>query len=263
MFFRGDAAVKFYFMLPFVALAAWLGVQPRVSAGPVGFPSTPSLTIPPARGSFDLTACDYNKQYCAGGVNTPVTFARGPTASQTVAAGASGAKAQMSLQPSPKASATLKATATGSTGNVLLTYFFGVAARSGFTPAPITFSAKGSASAAGDSTALASVQVQTFGAPLGQLFSYTACTAPCADGLPPQGSFSASKRLFIAANTVYSVSMSIDLTVDGVNGQVGLGTAAGSVDPVITIDPDYASGFQLLLSRNVGNVFDDSGKPAF
>jgi hypothetical protein len=95
------------------------------------------------------------------------------------------------------------------------------------------------------------------------LFSYTACTAPCADGLPPQGSFSASKRLFIAANTVYSVSMSIDLTVDGVNGQVGLGTAAGSVDPVITIDPDYASGFQLLLSRNVGNVFDGSRKPAF
>jgi len=196
-------------------------------------------------------------------VNTPVTFARGPTASQTVAAGASGAKAQMSLQPSPKASATLKATQTGSTGNVLLTYFFGVAARFGFTPAPITFSAKGSASAAGDSTALASVQVQTVGGPLGQLFSYTACTAPCADGLPPQGSFSASKRLFIAANTVYSVSMSIDLTVDGVNGQVGLGTAAGSVDPVITIDPDYASGFQLLLSRNVGNVFDGSRKPAF
>ena len=70
--------MKFYFMLPFVALAAWLGVQPRVSAGPVGFPSTPSLTIPPARGSFDLTAYDYSKQYCAGGVNTPIIFRARP-----------------------------------------------------------------------------------------------------------------------------------------------------------------------------------------
>jgi hypothetical protein len=170
----------------------------------------------------------------------------------------------VSIQPAPKASATLKATQTGSTGFVLLTYFFGVAARSGLTPAPITFSANGSASAAGDSTALASVKVQTFGGTLGELFSYTACTAPCADGLPPQSSFSASKRIFIAANTLYSVLMSVDLTVDGVNGHVGLGKAAGSVDPIITLDPQYASGgYQLLLSRNVGDVLDGGRKRTF
>lgn len=261
MFFRGDAVVKLYFMPPLVALAAWLGVQPRVSAGPVGFPITPSLTIPPARGSFQLAVCDYTKQSCSGGQNRPVNFSRGPMANQTVTAGSSVAKGKMSIQPSSKVSASLKATAS-STGFATLTYFFGVAARSGFTPAPITFSANGNVSTAGDSTALASVKVQTFGAPLGQLFSYSACNALC-DGLPPQSSFSASKRLFIAANTLYSVSMSIDLAVDGVNGHVGLGEAAASLDPVIAIDPQYASGFRLLLSRNVGNVLDGPDKPVF
>ncbi len=57
--------------------------------------------------------------------------------------------------------------------------------------------------------------------------------------------------------------MSIDLAVDGVNGHVGLGEAAASLDPVIAIDPQYASGFRLLLSRNVGNVLDGPDKPVF
>jgi hypothetical protein len=242
--------------LPLISLAACLIAQPPASAGPVspgGVDLIPPLVIPPPSGTYDLTVCDQNKLYCSGGTNTTVSFSRSTSSSQTVTDGSSSATEHMNIQPQAKASATLKTTA-GSTANVILVYFFGVSARDGATPAPITISASGNASTSGDSMASASVQVQQRGGQLGQLFSYTACTAPCFSNFPVQPSFNASKKIFIAPNTVYSVVMSIDLTVDGVNGQTGLGQASAAVDPIITVDPEYASGYRLVLSRNVGNV---------
>ena len=240
------------FTLPFVVLTAWLVAQSEVSAGPVSFPS--AVVIPSARGSIDLTICDENQFYCKGGVNTPILFPPNQS-SQTVKDGASSATGTMTSTPSPSISASMYATAS-STAELLFAYYFGFAVRPGLTliGAHITFAASGKASGSGDFTASASVQVQRAGARLGEMFSYYACTAPCADGLPAQSSFSASKNLQVYGNTLYSVVMTVDLTADGVNGTTGAAKALGSIDPIITIDPQYASDFQLLLSPYVGNA---------
>jgi hypothetical protein len=249
--------MKSSFSLPLVlctaCLVAWFGARPQAFAGPVSPGGValipPPLVIPPPHGSYTLTVCDYNKQYCSGGANTPVSFSRSSSSSQTITDGASTATGLMDIKPSPGASAFMK-TSEGSSAFVLLTYWFGVTARSGLEPAPVTITAQGKASASATGQASAYVNVQDSLGRFPALFFYQAVSS----GGP--SSFSASKKIFIAPNTLYAVTLSIDLTVDEFSGQNSMvGQAAASVDPIIAIDPEYAAGgYRLLLSRNVGNV---------
>jgi hypothetical protein len=251
------------FTLPFIALIAWLGAQSEASAINVSFPSP--LSIPPAAGLILLGPCDAvvvaDTGNCGSGGNTQITFPPN-TATATATSGASSSSGSITYQASSSPStvvssmsAVLDASEAGSTAELLLTYFFGVAVRPGLTllDAKINVNTIGMASVTPNtnngSSAYVSVQIQRDGSPLGSLLSEYACTAPCPNGLTAQNSFSTSQNIPVSANVLYSVSMSIALTVDGVAFASGFAKALGSIDPVITIDPTEANDFQLVVSN--------------
>jgi hypothetical protein len=251
------------FTLPFIALIAWLGAQPEASANPVSFPSP--LTILPAVGQIFLNVCDAvvegDTGNCAGGGNSQIKFPP-DTATATAASGMSSASASITYQPSSSPStvvssmsADLDASKSGSTADLLLTYFFGVAVAPGLTliDAKINVTTSGMVSATpntknGTSSDI-SVQIERAGGPLGGLLSEYACTDPCPNGLPAKNSFSTSQNIPVSANVLYAVTLSIDLSVDGVAFASGFANAFGSIDPVITIDPTEANDFQLVVSN--------------
>jgi hypothetical protein len=61
-------------------------------------------------------------------------------------------------------------------------------------------------------------------------------------------SFSIASQVTLTSNTVYDITMSLDLSTQTA------GNLSGYLDPIITIDPNSANSFSLELSPGVGNT---------
>jgi hypothetical protein len=242
-------------ILPFVALVAYLGAQSENSAKTIGN-LFPSLTVPPATGSIQLIACDSSGTCSANaGAEGGGEFQfpqRRPT--QTITRGSNSATATINYKPS-LFSSSISARLYGYPGSedyVTFTYFFGFGYPPGVTGeigAAVTANIQTSGNVSGGPSSLAQVRIFPQFQFNNTVFSDYACTATCPDGASLKGSFSDAKNLHFYENTIYVIQMTIGLSFT--NSTAGRTLATASIDPIVTMDPQSASHFQLVLSPNL------------
>jgi hypothetical protein len=239
-------------VLPLVAIVAYFGVQSENFAKPIGGLLSSALPLPPATGSIQLTICDFAEISCPF-QSTQVQFPPDQVTKKIVK-GSNSAAATINYVSSLSPSSSISARLSGypaSEDYVIFTYFFGFTLPPGVTAGigpPFTGKINTSGQVSGGPSSLAQVRIFPqfqFNSPI---FSDYACTATCS-GLPLKGSFSDNKTLRFYAYTVYVLQMNIGLSFT--NSTAGKTTATASIDPIITIDPQYASDFQLVLSPNL------------
>jgi hypothetical protein len=245
--------MKSHAILPFVALVAYLGAQSENSAKTIGNPF-PTFTVPPATGDFRLIACDSSGN-CDGTSNEGTQVQFPPNlATQTIKRSSNSAKGTINYNPS-LFSSSISARLYGYPGSedyVLFTYFFGF----GYPPgvvgeigAAVAANIQTSGNVSGGPSSLAQVRIFPQLQFNNTIFSDYACTATCPDGAPLKGSFSDAKNLHFYESTIYVIQMTIGLSF--INSTAPRTLATASIDPIVTIDPQFASHFQLVLSPNL------------
>jgi hypothetical protein len=245
--------MKIHTILPMVALVAYLGTQSESFAKTIGNPFPP-FTVPPATGNFRFIACDSSGN-CAGTSNEGIQVQFPPNlATQTINRGSNSAKGTINYNPS-LFSSSISARLYGypaSEDYVTFTYFFGF----GYPPRVIgeigpavTANIQTSGKVSGGPSSLAQVRIFPQFQFSNTIFSDYACTATCPNGAPLKGSFSDAKNLHFYENTIYVIQMTIGLSFTNSTAPRTLATA--SIDPIVTIDPQFASHFQLVLSPNL------------
>jgi hypothetical protein len=213
----------------------------------------PSLTVPPASGNFVLEACDYSGT-CAGTSNTGIEVHFPPNlATQTIKRGSYAAKGTINYSAS-LFSSSISARVFGYPGSeayVTFTYFFGFASPPHIVQLgpPITANIQTSGKVSGGPSSLAQVRIFPQFQFNNTVFSDYACTATCPDGMPLKGSFSDAANLHFYENQIYVIQMEIALSF--IDSTAGKTVAAASIDPIISMDPQSASRFQLVLSPNL------------
>jgi hypothetical protein len=260
--------MKVRIALPFVVLAAWIGIQSRATAGQIN-PGSPM--VPDAYGSISLT----NGLALTGSSSTSqdLNFPPSPpnftySGSEFHSIGTSSATGTINVQPSPSISASASSTGSG-VGSVSVNLLYMFELYDSFdptnkSPVPTIFTASGGVSLPQvDNYPQAIVALGIYNPlnPIAEgnfqdgLFYDYACagTGGCgqfAQGLQPQLYFSDSKDLTLTANTVYEIYMNVSIASSG-NWM-----STGFVDPTVEIDPTFAdvSQYELLFSPDVGNA---------